>query len=119
MILAPVEVQENKREIAGNLMTFSYIIGLTTGSLMSYRLHDYITNDHPPHSPDSHNWNCMPYQLHYNSNQYSISTVNETTNQPSNATDAIQTINTTNLARNVSPELLKNTTMFSSTFYHF
>lgn len=42
MILAPVNVSEAKREITGNLMTFSYVIGLTTGSFASYLLNDLV-----------------------------------------------------------------------------
>ncbi|KAH9502056.1 hypothetical protein DERF_012855 [Dermatophagoides farinae] len=41
MILAPFKVNEQWREITGNLMTFSYIIGLTAGSFCSYWLNNW------------------------------------------------------------------------------
>lgn len=42
MILAPFKVSEQMREITGNLMTISYVIGLTSGSFSSYILNDWI-----------------------------------------------------------------------------
>ena len=41
MILAPFKVSEQWREITGNLMTFSYVIGLTAGSFASYSLNNW------------------------------------------------------------------------------
>ena len=38
IILAPSKVKETERELAGNLMIFSYCCGLTMGSLTSYWL---------------------------------------------------------------------------------
>ena len=38
IILAPSDVRETERELAGNLMTLSYCVGLTLGCLMSYWL---------------------------------------------------------------------------------
>ncbi|CAB4054833.1 SLC29A4 [Lepeophtheirus salmonis] len=42
MILAPGKVQENQRELVGNLMTFSYSLGLTGGSCIAYFLEDLL-----------------------------------------------------------------------------
>ncbi|KAJ1522691.1 hypothetical protein ONE63_001852 [Megalurothrips usitatus] len=42
MIQAPSKVPEDRRELTGNIMTLSYNIGLTAGSLMSYILDDML-----------------------------------------------------------------------------
>lgn len=42
MIQAPSKVPEDRRELTGNIMTLSYNIGLTGGSLMSYILDDML-----------------------------------------------------------------------------
>jgi solute carrier family 29 (equilibrative nucleoside transporter) protein 4 len=38
MIRAPMTIIEERKELTGNLMMFSYSIGLTVGSLLSYLL---------------------------------------------------------------------------------
>ncbi|XP_043212726.1 equilibrative nucleoside transporter 4-like [Amphibalanus amphitrite] len=38
MILAPNKVADQNRELCGNVMTISYSLGLTTGSLLAYGL---------------------------------------------------------------------------------
>ncbi|XP_038069108.1 equilibrative nucleoside transporter 4-like isoform X2 [Patiria miniata] len=38
MIMAPAKVNESKKELAGNIMTLSYNVGLTTGSATAYLL---------------------------------------------------------------------------------
>ena len=42
IILAPATVRETERELAGNLMIFSYCCGLTLGSLASYWLDTFL-----------------------------------------------------------------------------
>ncbi|XP_072022732.1 equilibrative nucleoside transporter 4-like [Amphiura filiformis] len=42
MILAPGKIPEEKRELAGNIMTLSYNVGLTTGSAVAYLLNYLI-----------------------------------------------------------------------------
>ena len=46
IILAPSRVRDSERELAGNLMTFSYCCGLTLGSLLSYGL-DAMLGEQP------------------------------------------------------------------------
>lgn len=58
MILAPVNVSEAKREITGNLMTFSYVIGLTTGSFASYIINDIVGGSHSDRNFD-YITNCL------------------------------------------------------------
>jgi solute carrier family 29 (equilibrative nucleoside transporter) protein 4 len=38
MIRAPITIIEERKELTGNLMMFSYSVGLTVGSLLSYLL---------------------------------------------------------------------------------
>ncbi|XP_029647515.1 equilibrative nucleoside transporter 4-like isoform X1 [Octopus sinensis] len=42
MILAPMKVSSEKKEITGNIMMFSYSIGMTTGSIGAYILDYFI-----------------------------------------------------------------------------
>jgi solute carrier family 29 (equilibrative nucleoside transporter) protein 4 len=42
MIRAPMMIIEERKELTGNLMMFSYSVGLTTGSLLSYLLEAII-----------------------------------------------------------------------------
>lgn len=50
MIVAPSKVPEEHRELTGNIMTLSYNVGLTGGSLVAYLLDDLI-GPLPPTSP--------------------------------------------------------------------
>lgn len=42
MILAPTKVQDEHRELTGNIMTFSYYLGLTLGASVAYGLDDIL-----------------------------------------------------------------------------
>ncbi|XP_071550430.1 equilibrative nucleoside transporter 4 [Panulirus ornatus] len=42
MILAPTKVQDEHRELTGNIMTFSYYVGLTLGASVAYGLDDIL-----------------------------------------------------------------------------
>lgn len=42
MILAPMKVSDEKKEITGNIMMFSYSVGMTTGSIGAYILNAFI-----------------------------------------------------------------------------
>lgn len=42
MILAPMKVSDEKKEITGNIMMFSYSVGMTTGSIGAYLLDAFI-----------------------------------------------------------------------------
>ncbi|KAK5643005.1 hypothetical protein RI129_009172 [Pyrocoelia pectoralis] len=44
IIQAPSKVQDYHRELTGNMMTLSYNLGLTTGSLMAYFLESLVSN---------------------------------------------------------------------------
>ncbi|XP_022103338.1 equilibrative nucleoside transporter 4-like isoform X2 [Acanthaster planci] len=46
MIMAPARVSESKKELAGNIMTLSYNVGLTTGSATAYLL-NYLLGSTP------------------------------------------------------------------------
>ena len=52
IILAPSTVKETERELAGNLMIFSYCCGLTMGSLTSYWLDSLLDYQALPCLPD-------------------------------------------------------------------
>ncbi|KAI5692298.1 hypothetical protein M8J76_001143 [Diaphorina citri] len=45
MIVAPSKVPEEHRELTGNIMTLSYNLGLTGGSLVAYLLDDMIVSN--------------------------------------------------------------------------
>ena len=42
MILAPTKVEDELRELTGNIMTLSYFVGLTIGSCVAYGLDDIL-----------------------------------------------------------------------------
>eukprot|EP00094_Tigriopus_californicus_P007519 TCALIF_07239-PA protein Name:"Similar to slc29a4 Equilibrative nucleoside transporter 4 (Danio rerio)" AED:0.12 eAED:0.12 QI:0/0.57/0.25/0.87/1/1/8/0/535 len=42
MMLAPTKVDETQKELAGNIMTLSYSMGLTVGSAVAYGLDEFI-----------------------------------------------------------------------------
>lgn len=42
MILAPTKVQDDHRELTGNIMTLSYYVGLTLGASVAYGLDDIL-----------------------------------------------------------------------------
>ena len=50
MSTAPILVEENEREVAGVVMTFSYCFGLTLGVLASYWLDSIVGPPSPPSS---------------------------------------------------------------------
>ena len=54
IILAPSKVRDSERELAGNLMTFSYCCGLTLGSLLSYGLDGMLGSGALPCFPVHH-----------------------------------------------------------------
>ena len=58
IILAPSMVRDGERELAGNLMTFSYCCGLTLGSLLSYGLDAMLGSQALPCFPV---YNVPPY----------------------------------------------------------
>ena len=53
IILAPSMVRDSERELAGNLMTFSYCCGLTLGSLLSYGLDAMLGSKALPCFPEN------------------------------------------------------------------
>ncbi|XP_013395768.1 equilibrative nucleoside transporter 4-like [Lingula anatina] len=50
MILASTKVPDEQKELTGNMMTLTYSIGLTTGSVMAYGLDDWL-GPRLPHDP--------------------------------------------------------------------
>jgi len=128
MILAPIKVHESMRELTGNLMTFSYIIGLTSGSFASYSLHDWINQHSPQVHFDNYTYvifaeNCTDFLNDLLSNDDLFHGAGGVGNQTSlsniTATTSMPFVNTSNLLQNVAPELLQNSSVFASSFYHF
>ncbi|CAF0915334.1 unnamed protein product [Adineta steineri] len=75
MIRAPVTIIEERKELTGNLMMFSYSVGLTLGSLLSYLLDAIIGQS------TGVDW-CQPVSL---LNQTIWTTINNTTNNNDNS----------------------------------
>ncbi|KAH9387801.1 hypothetical protein TYRP_008998 [Tyrophagus putrescentiae] len=144
MILAPARVHESLREMTGNLMTFSYIVGLTSGSFASYQLHDWIDL----HSPlPNMGGNFSSAAGNYSGNHYfdhcadyfggsgGSGSVEDVLHQGGSGeiggidrNALIHSLGngsftsgnfTAELIKSVTPELLQNSTVFSASIYHF
>lgn len=124
MILAPIRVHENMREITGNLMTFSYLVGVTTGSILSYELHAWI-NDHSPNVPSSGNYSYATFAENcssFSSGAYGPSLFEGDFDRNAALLQSLGNMSDFNASvvlSDVAPELLQNGTVFSSSIYHF
>ncbi|KAL1451512.1 hypothetical protein WDU94_005879 [Cyamophila willieti] len=77
MIVAPSKVSEEHRELTGNIMTLSYNIGLTGGSLVAYLLDDMI-GPMPPTSPCQTNRSLLAPENYHESLKHLTRAVNTT-----------------------------------------
>uniref|UniRef100_A0A8D8TT11 Equilibrative nucleoside transporter 4 n=1 Tax=Cacopsylla melanoneura TaxID=428564 RepID=A0A8D8TT11_9HEMI len=85
MIVAPSKVSEEHRELTGNIMTLSYNIGLTGGSLVAYLLDDMI-GPMPPTSPCQTNRSLLAPENYHESLKHLTKAVNATTATPTGIT---------------------------------
>lgn len=132
MILAPTRVHESLREMTGNLMTFSYIIGLTSGSFASYYLHDWIDLHSPMEGLGGGNFssingsfpsvydNCSDlFNGHGSLQGGDDSPIFDRNALLQSLGNGSFSNVTAELINSVAPELLQNSTAFSASMYHF
>ncbi|KAI5720740.1 hypothetical protein M8J77_011137 [Diaphorina citri] len=90
MIVAPSKVPEEHRELTGNIMTLSYNLGLTGGSLVAYLLDDMI-GPLPSTSPCQTNRSLLAPDNYHESIKHMSRAINATL-APENFQDSIKHI---------------------------